>query len=263
MKKIFILLVIASTMIFVGCGNNITTSSVINDTTVDDIKIPDGLASTYDGTWYFYSEDGSIKGQTVSIANGGMTGIKTSSGAALDFVKNNFNSKIVLFDIYLLKEKNYVVYKEGYTGNINFNGNIAYIKIKDTSNNIVIEGMISRSQRNTTIDTAFTGTYTVTYGGGTVLKVETTTDLITFTRTTTSGKVETYKIPAVYFTKNGNSYTSDAINYPNSILNFDTLQFTLININTSYYASDAEFNNSGASSSKTTLSPNTLTYTKG
>lgn len=191
-----------------------------------------------------------------------MTGIKTSSGTALDFVKDNFNSKVVLFDINLTTTKNYVVYKEGYTGNINFGDNIAYIKIKDTSDNIVIEGMLSKSQRNTTIDTASIGTYTSTYGSGIVIKIAADADLITFTRTGISGKAKTYKIPAVYFTKNGNSYTSDAINYPNSVLKFDTLQFTLNHINISYYASDAEFNNSSAASFPTALSSEALTYSK-
>ncbi|WP_300755683.1 hypothetical protein [uncultured Brachyspira sp.] len=82
MKKIFTSLLIAITMIFAGCGNNVTNSNNENVPATppsgEPITTPDGLASAYDGTWYFYSEDGSVKGQTVSIANGGMTGIKTS-----------------------------------------------------------------------------------------------------------------------------------------------------------------------------------------
>lgn len=263
MKKIITLLLILSTMIFIGCGNDVTNSTSGGGNgggSGEAITAPDGLASTHDGTWYFYSEDGTVKDLVVTIANGGMTGLKTSSGIVLDFVKDNFNSKLASFDITMLGLKNYIVYKDGYTGNINFDGNIGYIKIKDSLNNIVIEGMLSRTQRSTVIDASFVGTYTAT--GRASRKIDVTSDLITFTRTVSSGKSETYKIPAVYFTKNGNIYTSEAINYPDTVLNFDTLKFTIKHINTSYYATDADFSKSGVSSSETPLSSEAYEYTK-
>ena len=110
MKKIISFLFILSTIIFIGCNNNITNSDDTNQGGNDngnnnEITTPDGLASTYDGTWYFYSEDGKIKGDTVTVANGGITGLKTSSGTAIDFVKDNFNSKVTLLDINALVQK--------------------------------------------------------------------------------------------------------------------------------------------------------------
>lgn len=270
MKKIFAFLLIFSTMIFIGCSNNVTNSNSNNQgsnnggsNNNEEITKPDGLDASHNGTWYFYSEDGVVKGDSITIANGGITGLKTSS--AIDFVKDNFNSKVV-FDINAPASKNYVVYKDGYTGNINLNTDIAYIKIKNVSGNVIIEGMLSKTQKSTTIDTAHVGTYTATYttttGSVNNYKLDVTTDLVTFTRTSASGNSETYTIPASYFTKSGNSYTSDALNYPETVLDFDNKKFTIKHVNVNYSASDASFTKVSSISSRTTLSPNTLAYTK-
>ncbi|OEJ14956.1 hypothetical protein BFL38_08990 [Brachyspira hampsonii] len=268
MKKILTFLLILSNIIFVGCGNNVTNS---DSTTVpgDDsqnLQKPDGLSSTHDGTWYFYSEDGSVNGDTVTIANGGITGLKTSSGTAIDFVKDNFNSKFSLLDSNPIGEKNYVVYKDGYTGNMNFNTDVGYLKIRDASSgSVVMEGMLSKTQKTTTIDNTYTGTYTATKGNSTTIKINVTSTLVTLT-ITSSSIMRNYKIPAAYFTKSGHSYTSTAMNYPNTVLNFDTTTttFTIQHVNVNYSASDANFTKvSSSSGSPTTISTSADTYTKG
>lgn len=142
MKQIFVFLLILSTMIFIGCTNDITDSGAGGGNNNNDTTKPDGLASTYDGTWYFYSEDG-VKEDIITIANGGITGLKKSSGEAINFVKDNFNSKVFI-DRNPPASKNYVVYKDGYTGNINLNANIAYVKIKDSSKAVIIEGSFQK-----------------------------------------------------------------------------------------------------------------------
>ena len=261
MKKVFTFLLILSTMIFVGCSdNNPTNPSDNNTNNTNEIKAPDGLASTYDGTWYFYSEDGKIKGDTITVANGGITGLKTPSGTAIDFVKDNFNSKVII-DINLLDSKNYVVYKDGNTGNINFNNSVAYVKIKDASGAIIIEGMLSRTQKSTAIDASHIGTYTYTTTGNAKWELIVTADLVTFKRASSSGSSETYNMPSVYFTKSGNSYTCDAFNYPKTVLNFDTISFAIEHINVKY-TSNADFSQSSGISSTTTLSSSQIKYTK-
>lgn len=67
-------------------------------------------------------------------------------------------------------------------------------------------------------------------------------------------------MPAAYFTKSGNSYTCNALNYPDTVLNFDNKKFSITYINVDYSASDANFSGGTSSSSKTTFS--TVTYTK-
>lgn len=265
MKKIISFLFILSTIIFIGCNNNITNSDDTNQGGNDngnnnEITTPDGLASTYDGTWYFYSEDGKIKGDTVTVANGGITGLKTSSGTAIDFVKDNFNSKVII-DINLIDSKNYAVYKDGNTGNINFNNSVAYVKIKDASGAVIIEGMLSKTQKSTAIDASHAGTYTYTTTGNAKWELIVTADLVTFKRTSSSGSSETYNIPSVYFTKSGNSYTCDAFNYPNTVLNFDTKSFGIEHINVKYTA-NSDFSQVSGNSSTTTLSDSKVEYTK-
>lgn len=266
-KKILsiFVMIMALSLFGVSCSNEDSTGTGGNNSGYNnnDTTKPDGLASTYDGTWYFYSEDGATKGDTITIANGGITGLKTSSGKAINFVKDNFNSKVVI-DIKLSDLKNYVVYKDGYTGNINLNADIAYIKIKDSSKAVIIEGMLSKKQRSTTIiDTTHVGKYESTSTiNGFSYTLDVAADSVTFAITSTSGGTEkTYTMPAAYFTKSGNSYTCNALNYPNTTLNFDNnMQFSITYINVDYSASDANF--SGLTSSSSRAAFKTVTYTK-
>ena len=257
-KKILsiFVMIMALSLFGVSCSNEDSKGTGGNNSgnNNNDITKPDGLASTYDGNWYFYSEDGAVKGDSIKIANGGITGLKTSSGEAINFVKDNFNSK-VLIDRNPPALKNYVVYKDGYTGNINLNADIAYIKIKDSSKAVIIEGMLSKTQRSTTIDATHVGKYKSesTIGEGFSYTLDVKNDSVSFAITDASGaEKKTYTMPAAYFTKSGNSYTCNALNYPNTELNFDNnMQFSITYINVDYSASDANFSGLTSSSSKT------------
>ena len=68
-------------------------------------------------------------------------------------------------------------------------------------------------------------------------------------------------MPSVYFTKSGNSYTCDALNYPNTVLNFYTKSFGIEHINVKYTV-NADFSQVYGSSSTTTLSDSKVEYTK-
>lgn len=263
-KKILsiFVMIMALSLFGVSCSNEDSTGTGGNNSgNTNDTTKPDGLASTYDGTWYFYSEDGKIKGDTITIANGGITGLKKSSGEAIDFVKDNFNSEVFI-DTNPPASKNYVVYKDGYTGNINLNADIAYIKIKDSSKAVIIEGMLSKTQRSATIDATHVGQYQYTStSGGFSYTLDVKTDSVSFAITSSSGGTEkTYKMPAAYFTKTVNSYTCNALNYPDTVLDFDNRKFSITYINVDYSASDANFSGVTSSSSRTAFK--TVTYTK-
>lgn len=144
---------------------------------------------------------------------------------------------------------------------MNFNDTVAYVKIKDASGAVIIEGMLLKTQKSTAIDASHAGTYTYTTTGNAKWELIVTADLVTFKRTSSSGSSETYNMPYVYFTKSGNSYTCDALNYPNTVLNFDTKSFGIEHINVKYTA-NSDFSQVSGNSSTTTLSDSKVEYTK-
>lgn len=271
MKKILAFLLILSTIFFIGCNNNVTNSTSGGGNqggSGGSTTSPDGLASTHDGTWYFYSEDGTVKDLVVTIANGGITGLKTSS-VAMDLAKENLSSKF----LNLIKDfsdcNNYVLYKDGYTGNMNFKDKIAYVKIKDSSKNVVIEGMLSAEKRTTVISDTVLGIYNGQGNKETLKdqkrKLTAEADLITFEATDKNGSTTIYKFPAAYLTKDANSetYTCDALNYRGTTLDFDTPAFALKYINANYSVADANFSTVTDNSGSFSLSSLTgFTYTK-
>ena len=156
MKKLFLFTLLISSLLIVGCGNNVSDPTNDGGTVVESSYKANGISSVYEGKGYkFFSMDGNT--YQITIKDGGISGLGTYSFDKSSIYSKNADGD----DDYTGTYKEYIVYNNSYNGIIMFSktdDNVGTIYLKNTDGTI-IEGFIDIDRTDRVIPTEYKGTW--------------------------------------------------------------------------------------------------------
>ena len=190
MKKLFLFTLLISSLLIVGCGNNVSDPTNDGGTVVESSYKANGISSVYEGKGYkFFSMDGNT--YQITIKDGGISGLGTYSFDKSSIYSKNADGD----DDYTGTYKEYIVYNNSYNGIIMFSktdDNVGTIYLKNTDGTI-IEGFIDIDRTDRVIPTEYKGTWQRQNISGSTVSVTIDDTFVTISNT------KIIKIPVSFF----------------------------------------------------------------
>lgn len=228
MKKLFLFTLLISSLLIVGCGNNVSDPTNDGGTVVESPYKANGISSVYEGKGYkFFSMDGNT--YQITIKDGGISGLGTYS-----FDKSSIYSKNADGDTSIDGKYNvYVIYNNDYQGLIMFpkdNTIAGNILLKKVSDNTKTEGLIDIDRADRNIPQDYIGTWERTANTDPSKKLNLNIDntFVLLTLNTGTSSTEREKIPSSFFINNNGIPTALGLFYGGTTMTINNEDSTLL-----------------------------------